>query len=447
MTGGAQSFVPGGDVSGDWWVLFGAPALSRLVAASLADNVSLQAASARLTAAQETALAARGSLFPALDLGFSPARQKQSAAQTGAAGGTTYSLYTAGAQVSYTFDMWGAERRGVEEAAARAEQQRFAYEGALNMLAANTATTAITAAALAAEIGAQQSIIAAERDTLARVRAQFEAGAATGTDVATQEAALAASETALPPLRASLARARDTLAANIGRTPAQADLPRLSLDDIHLPASVPVSLPSDLVARRPDLRAAEADLHAATAALGVARANRLPSITLNAAIGSAPGRIEDLFAPGAGTWSLGAQLLAPVFHGGTLLHTERAADATARAAALAWRDTAIGAFRDVADALSALDFDAQALAASQNAAAAADKSLRLATVQYDAGSATYLAVLTAQSQAQIARIALVRARAARLTDTVALYVALGGGWWHRTDIPPAAPVTWKDLLP
>ena len=436
LTGGAQDFIAA-DLPADWWTLFGSRNFAALITTAIADNPSLQASEARLNSAHETELAAHGALFPSLALNFSPLREKESAAQIGITPAevstqgipTTLTVFSAMAQISYTFDVWGSARRGIEQAQANAEQQKFQMIGARNMLAANTANYAITAASLRAQIEAQTSIIAAQTQTLGMVHAQFEAGGASAADVATQEASLAASQTAIPPLRLALDQANHALAAAMGRTPQNAGLPEISLDTLLLPKHLPLSLPSDLVAQRPDVRAADATLHAATAAVGIAVANRLPQITLNGGLGTAPEKITNLFTPGNGAWTLGGQLLAPVFEGGTLLHNERAARDTARAAALSYRDVAINAFGDVANALAALDEDARGLEAQQDASAAAEKSFHLATIQYRAGGVPYLNVLTALTQAQTARIGVIKARAARLTDTVALYTALGGGWW------------------
>lgn len=446
-SGFAEQRFTAADVAGDWWQGLGNAALSRDIAAALAQNPSLAAARATLLAGQERALAARAPLLPALDGSFSAQRQKESAAQFGANGSSTFTFINTGLTLSYSFDIWGAARRGVEAERARAEQARFAYEGAANMLAANMAQAAITMAATAAQIAAQQDIIAAEQQTLARLRVRFDAGAATGTELATQQAATAASQTALPPLRAAYARAADAYAAYQGLTPAEAAAPAFTLSGFTLPHALPRVVSASLLEQRPDVRSAEAALHAATAALGIARANRLPAISLSANAGTSPARFEDLFSPGAGVWTLGGNIAAPLFHGGELLHAQRAAEDDLRAAAFTWRDTAIGAMRDVSDVLSALEQDAQALHDQQIAYDAAQHSYDLARVQFDAGAASYLAVLAAQSQAATARQSLISARAARLSDCVALYVALGGGWWHRAPPPEPPSLTFRSLLP
>jgi NodT family efflux transporter outer membrane factor (OMF) lipoprotein len=448
VDGAAQSFDTGKDVAGAWWTLFRSPRLSALIGAALRQNPSLEAAQQTLHQAQETTLAAKGAWFPQLSAGLNRQRQELSAAEAGLHGaGETFSVYTAQVGVNYTFDVWGQTQRTVEADAAQAEYQRFQLEGAVNMLAANTATSVINAAALQAEIAAETQLVAAERRLLDVVRQQFELGGATGTDVATQEAQLANTEALVVPLQTQLTQARDQLAAYLGRAPSAAEIPAVALDELTLPGALPVSLPSQLVAQRPDIRASEAQLHTAVAQVGVAVANRLPQLTLSAFVGSAPAQIGQLFTPGNGIWSVTNQVAGPLFQGGTLLHQQRAAVAAMRAAAANYQNTVVTAFQNVADVLTALSQDALALQANQDAERAAARSLSLAQEQYGAGGVSYLTVLTAQTQYQNAVIGLIRARAARYTDTVALFAALGGGWWNRNDAAPPPEGLIRSLLP
>ncbi len=446
--GAAQRFETGRDVAGAWWTLFRSPELTALVAAALRQNPSLEAAQQTLHQAQETRLAAEGAWFPSLSGAASRQRQELSGAEGGFPGaGETFSVYTAQLNVSYTFDVWGQTQRTVEADAAQADYQRFQLEGAANMLAANTANAAINAAALQAEIGAEEQLVGAEARLLDTVRQQFELGGATGTDVATQEAQLANTQALVVPLQTQLVQARDQLAAYLGRAPSAAEIPPLTLDSLTLPVALPVSVPSQLVAQRPDIRASEAQLHTATAQVGVAISNRLPQLTLSAFVGSAPGSVGQLFTPGNGIWSVTNQLAGPLFQGGTLLHQQRAAVAAMRAAAANYQNTVVMAFQNVADVLTALSQDARSLQANEAAERAAARSLSLAQLQYGAGGVAYLTVLTAQTQYQNAVIGLIRARAARYTDTVALFTALGGGWWNRNDVAPPPEGLIRSLMP
>ncbi len=449
--GANQVFEPGGDVPGDWWSLFHSPALTRLVTAAIRQNPTLEATAETLRQAQENTIAQQGAFFPTVSAQLTRTREKVSGAEAGLVGpqavSESFGFYQGQLNISYTFDVWGQVRRTVEASAAAAQVQRFQLEGATNMLAANTATAAINAASLRAQIAAEQDLVDAEQHLLTTVRSQFQLGGATGTDVATQEAQLANTQALVVPLQTQLQQARDQLADYLGRVPEDADLPSLRLEDLKLPGALPVSVPSRLVDQRPDIRAAAEQLHQATAQVGVAIANRLPQFTLQGALGSAPAKIGDLFTPGNGIYTIITQALAPVFEGGTLLHQQRAAYAAARSAAANYRAVVVGAFQNVADVLTALEGDARALAANEAAEQASARSLSLARLQYGAGGVAYLTVLTSQTQYQNAVIGLIRAQAARYTDTVALYVALGGGWWHRDDLPPAPEKLLRSLLP
>ncbi|MEA3032811.1 MAG: hypothetical protein QOH86_827, partial [Sphingomonadales bacterium] len=255
-----------------------------------------------------------------------------------------------------------------------------------------------------------------------------------GLDVAAQQAQLAQLEASLPPLIKQIDQQHNLIAVLTGRFPGEVRLEKFALAGLTLPQELPVSLPSALVAQRPDVLQAEANMHAASAQVGIATANRLPNITLSANAGSTALAIGQVFGPGTGFWNLGAALLAPIFDGGTLKHQQRAAKAAYTQAAEQYRATVLTAFQEVADSLTALDQDARTLRATAAAADAARKTLDLSRLQYKDGYAGYLAVLSAEQGYQQARLALVQAEASRFADTAALFQALGGGWWRRTDL-------------
>ena len=209
------------------------------------------------------------------------------------------------------------------------------------------------------------------------------------------------------------------------------------LDSLRLPVELPVSLPSKLVEQRPDVRAAEANLHAATAQLGVAIANTLPQITLTGNVGNTSTQFRQIFTNFTGFWGISAGVLQPLFDGGTLLHRKRAADAALVQAAAQYRGTVLTAFQNVADAMHAVEHDAEALAAAKRAEQAAATSLTIAKKTVELGATGYLSLLNAEQAYQQALINLTQARGMRYTDTVALFQALGGGWWHRREAASA----------
>jgi NodT family efflux transporter outer membrane factor (OMF) lipoprotein len=252
--------------------------------------------------------------------------------------------------------------------------------------------------------------------------------------VVAQDATLAQTEATLPPLRKQLAQQRDLISRLAGRFPSEEPQQQFELDALELPQELPLSLPSKLVEQRPDVRLAEANLHAASAQVGVAIANMLPQITLSGNVGSTSTQFRQLFTSFTGFWGLSAGVLQPLFDGGTLLHKKRAADAALEQAAAQYRGTVLTAFQNVADALHALESDAEAVNATLRAERAAADSLAIARRTMELGATSYLPLLTAEQTYQQAVIGLVQARGNRYADTVALFAALGGGWWNRSDV-------------
>jgi NodT family efflux transporter outer membrane factor (OMF) lipoprotein len=431
--GAAQRLLPGQEVPSQWWQAFGNAALNALVTDALARNQDIAAAQAALRAAQENVRAQRGAYLPTVSASVDPTRQKtgQQLSSGIASNEQLYTLTTAQVSVSYTPDLWGANRRQVESLLAQAQQQRFELAATAQSLSANLVNAVITQASLRAQLQADQAIVAAQAQLLDSLRRQYAVGAVAQADLLAQQTSLAQAQAALPPLQSQLAQQGDLLAALGGRDP---DAPRaaaLELDQLHLPTELPLSLPATLVAQRPDVRAAQAQMHAASAQIGVAEAARLPNVQINASLGSAGGGIGSLFASGGGFWSLGSSLAQTLFDGGTLHHRQRAAEALYLQSAAQYRSSVLGALQNVADVLQAMQADARALSAASDAAKAADGSLAIAQQQQAAGDLSSDAVLAAKIAQQQAQIALVQARAARYSDTVALFQALGGGWWNR----------------
>ena len=427
--GDAQRFLQGRAVPQRWWTTFANDELNRRVQLALAHSPSIASAQAALRRAHETALAARGGLFPALDAGAGVTRQKVSAAESTTAGGAgPFTLYNASVSVGYTLDLFGGVRRGIEAQLAQADYQQAQLDSTYLTLAGNVVTASLAEASLREQIRATEQIVDWQRQTLDIARKQLQFGATSLADSLAVRAQLASTEASLPPLRAQLAATRNQLATYLGTTPAQLDAAPLMLDAVQLPQDVPVSLPSQLVDQRPDIRASSALLHAASAQVGVATAAMLPQITLSGGAGSQALNGGDLFSAGTGVWSLGLNLTQPLFHGGQLLHTRRAAQAGLEQATADWQQAVLTAFQNVADALQALHYDAQTLAAQATAEGAASQRLELARQQYQLGASGYLDLLDAERSYQQARITLIQARAARLSDTAALYTALGGGW-------------------
>jgi len=434
--GNAQHLESGADIPGDWWTLFRSPPLNALIERALKNNPDLAAARAALTVAHESALAQRGAYFPAVNADFSANRQKQpgSLAPVPSNNAFEYSLFTPQLSVSYVADVFGLNRRTQESLAAQSQAVRFQMLAAQIALAANVVNAAVGEASLREQVQATEQLVDIETQSVEILRYQFDKGYASRLDLAAQESQLAQTQAGLPPLRKQLEQQRHLIAVLAGEFPAQSSAADFDLASLTLPRDLPLSLPSQLVEQRPDVRQAQANWHAASAQVGVAIASRFPQITLSANAGSSALVLDQVFHAGTGFWSVGLDLAAPIFQGGTLLHAERAAKAQLVQAAAQYRSTVLTAFQNVADTLTALDEDAKALRAAAAAADAAKTTLDLAQRQTKSGYANELSLLNAQQAWQQARIALIQAQANRYADTAALYLALGGGWWHQTTV-------------
>jgi NodT family efflux transporter outer membrane factor (OMF) lipoprotein len=429
MGGAAQRFLSEQDVPRNWWTLFGSDELDSLVWTALRANPDVASAQAALRQALENTAAQRGSYFPMVQGSFDASRNRDATGvvqPTLQSGTPLYNLFTPQVTISYVPDVFGANRRAVESLAAQAEASRFQLDATYLTLTANVVATAIQEASLRAQIAGTERVIALERESLAVLRRELELGAIAEADVYAQDAALAQLEATLPPLTKQLHQARDQLAVLTGRLPADFTPARFTLEQLSLPMDLPLGVPSQLIERRPDVRAAEAQLHAATAQVGMAIANLLPQLTITGDIGSTAALFTDLFKPGTGFWNLGAHASQTLFAGGTLVHRKRAADAALDQAAAQYHAAVLTAFQNVADALHALDSDADALKAASRAEDAAQKSLDVARHQLELGSVSYLALVNAEQTYQQAVVSLVQARGNRYADTAALFLALGG---------------------
>ncbi|GJD28812.1 Antibiotic efflux pump outer membrane protein ArpC [Methylobacterium adhaesivum] len=444
-----QNFIAGADVPGQWWTLFHSAPLNRLVEEALANNPNLDAAQAALRIAQQNVEAQRGTLFPVVTANGLGSRQK-------VPGGALqsplndqrqlfYSLYTPQVTVSFTPDVFGGNQRQIESLEAQAENQRFQLEAAYLSLTANVVLAAIQEASLRAQIDATKRVIQAQTEVLTLYNKQLSLGQIAGADVVVQQAALSVSMQLLPPLEKQLAIQRNLLTALVGRFPSEEISQTFTLASLRLPTRLPVSLPSNLVQQRPDVKAAEANVMQASALVGVAVANRLPQFNITANGGSSAVKIAQLASSAATFYGIVGTVAQPIFDAGTLFRRQRAAEETLDQAQAQYRAVVIGAFQNVADALRALQSDAQAVAAAAAAEKATSQSLDLIRKQYTAGAINSTQVLIAQQSYLSAIVTSAAARANQYADTAALFQALGGGWWNRNDVRP--PKRERDPAP
>jgi NodT family efflux transporter outer membrane factor (OMF) lipoprotein len=456
--GEVQRLVDDRDIPFEWWELFKSPGLNALVEHAFRANPTIAAAQAALVQAQELVYAQQGYFFPTINANYDFERQKiggnltldnapgvegngdnllppvQNLNATPHTAPLFYNLHTAQLTVGFVPDVFGANWRQVETLAAQTEAQRFALEATYVTLASNVVAAAIQEASVRAQIEATRQIIAADEKSLEILRDQLRLGFAMRIDVAAQEAALGQARMLLPPLEKQYEQTRDLIRVLVGNLPNQ-DVPEtFELDTLQLPPELPLSLPSRIIEQRPDIRAAEAELHAANAQVGVAVAAMLPQFSVTGNLGGNADEFAWLFRTGGPFWTLVGGVSQPIFEGGTLLHRKRAASAALKQAAAQYQSAVITAYQNVADTLHASLSDADALAADVDAENSAKVTYDLTLRQMEVGYVNYLVLLNAETVYQQALILRVQAQAARYGDTVALFQALGGGWWNRKEV-------------
>ncbi len=456
--GDAQRFISGQDIPFEWWQLFQSPALNSLVERAFRANPTIASAQAALVQAQELVYAQQGYFFPTIGAGYNFERQKISGNLTvdnapGVQGNGDnllppvqdlgsyphthplfYNLHTAELTVGFVPDVFGANWRQVESLAAQRDSQRFALEATYITLASNVVAAAIQEASVRAQLRATLQIIAADEKSLAILRDQFRLGLVMRIDVAAQEVVLGQAKMLLPPLQKQLEQTRDLIRALAGNLPNQDVAQTFELDALQLPPELPLSLPAKIIEQRPDVRAAEAQLHAANAQVGVALAAMLPQFSISGNLGGNADQFAWMFRSGGPFWTLVGGVTQPLFEGGTLLHNERAAKAALRQAAAQYQSTLIAAYQNVADTLHASLSDAEALAADVAAENSSKVTYDLTRQQMDAGYVNYLALLSAETAYEQALLTRIQAQASRYGDTIALFQALGGGWWNRKEV-------------
>ena len=423
----AQRIRLGAPAAPEWWTLFESAPLDALVRRAVADNHDLAAAKATLAQARELVAAQTGLLYPQIGLQAGTGRQKYGAQFLGTFAVAPFTYEAVGASVHYVLDYDGAIARSIEQQKALEQYQRSELDAAQLTLTGDVASEAIVIAATRGEIAAAAELLSEDRDNVRLVQTAFANGSVSRLDVLTAQSQLASDQALLPPLQQQLATARHALAVLLGSPPADWAQPDLELADMRLPRDLPVSVPSQLVRRRPDILAAEAQLHAATAAVGVATANLYPQIALTGTLGQQALKPAKLFDASSAAWSLIAGLTQPLFDGGTLRAQRRASLDALHASAERYQQVVLDSFGQVADFLDALDHDAQLVAAQANARDTSQASLELARQSYQAGNSGILQVLDAQRERQRAELGFLEAQSRQYLDTVQLLLAVGGG--------------------
>lgn len=425
-----QSLAIGTRISGHWWELFHSKQLNDVLELALTGNQDLAAAQATLTQAKDTIDQSAGALWPHVEMQGGVSRQQTNGSSSGFDSiHSDFSLYTIGPNVSYTLDIFGLNRRQVEQSQALAEAQEYQLDAAYLTLCGNVVNQALAIASTRQQIAITNEIVADDQKNLDNESELLKLGEATRTDVEQARSQFNADRATLPPLQQQLAVAKHAMAILVGKAPAEWVAPDFDLAEFTLPAELPISVPSDLVHQRPDILSAEAQLHAASANIGIATAQMYPQLNLSASFQQQIINPVNLFSGAGSIWSVAAQLTAPIFEGGQLDAQRRAAVDAFNAKASTYKSTVLTAFGQVADTLTAIENDAELVDRERSASDSAGTTRQLIQETYRGGGVTVLQVLDAERQYATARLGYTRARAQRFTDTAQLFNAMGGGWW------------------
>ncbi len=422
----------GGTPAPEWWKAYQSEELNGLVEEGLRNSPSLAAAQSTLQAAREQLRSQIGnSLLPSVDVGFTPERQRALGIPALPQEPTfLYNVFAAEVRTSYTFDFFGAAFLADRALAGQVHQQALQLETTRRALATNIVVATINVAAMQEEVAATERLVALGEERARQTAARYRLGSASRQEMLAAEQDAANAAATLPALRAQARTTRHAQAVLLGRTPDKAP-PPLAMDSLHLPESVPVSVPTDLLHQRPDILAAETAVRVTADEAGAATATLFPSLTLSASYGRGGFDWSTFSSPAGTIWSLGASLTQPLFHGGALVARRKQYQATYEAAVSEYKQTVLSAFRNVADTLVSLEEDANTLAQAQRAETAAHDTRGDTEARYKLGATPFYATLTAGQQYESAHVQYVRARAARLADTAALFDSMGN--------PPTLP--------
>ncbi|MGB4924209.1 MAG: efflux transporter outer membrane subunit [Candidatus Nitrotoga sp.] len=456
QSGELQKYNVSATIPFDWWTMFHSPQINSLIQRAFKANPSIQSAQAALRRMQQNVIAQEGFFYPTLGANYSPSRNKLAGNNGGNALGlqgngrsiqtglnpagpifvepTYYNYHVAQLTVGYVPDVFGGNRRQVESLQAQLNAQHFQLEATYITLASNVVAAALQEASLRSQIAVMQKIINFYNENLEIMRKQLKLGFIAELDVASQESLKAQAEQALIPMKKQLEQIRDLIRALAGNLPNE-DVPeKFELAALHLPQELPLSLPSQLVEQRPDIRAAQEQLHSASAEVGVAIASRLPQFAITGAIGGMASTPNWMFQTGGPFFSLLGSISKTLFDGGTLKAKERAAREHLVQASADYRNVVITAFQNVADTLHAIQSDADFLKAAARSEQALKVNAEITREQYKLGYVSYQIVVIAEQNHQQSLINLIQAQTNRFGDAAALYQALGGGWWNRSNV-------------
>ncbi len=423
-----QRIIMGKKIEGQWWDLFQSPDLNNTMREAFCDNYDIKSAQSKIQQANQSVKSMQGNWWPQVSILANAGRQKYGVALFGplTLKVPPFTYYELGPSLSWNIDLFGTTRYSVQQLEALRAYQEHNLDATYINLTSNIAAKAVEVATVRAEIAATHNIIAEDKKTLELLLKSYKSGTHTKMDLLNARAQLESDEALLPPLQQRLSIAKHSLAILVGKAPAHWHAPDFELDSFTLPSEIPVQLPSDLIKNRPDILAAQQNLNAASAALGIANANLYPSLIITA------NTLQEALTPGGlfkavnNAWAMAAGITAPIFTGGTLRAEKRKAEYAYQDVLSQYKQTILLAFQQVADALTALANDSQALEHERLALETAQQALAVAYERFKVGTTGLLQVQDQQRNLARAQINYIQAKGQQFNDTVQLFVALGG---------------------
>lgn len=426
------SYIYAEHIPKQWWQLFNSKVLDGLVTEALQNNQTLVASRATLTQAQQNLRVISGSQIPQIDgnASVTPERITPSVFGVDNVPTTDFVLYSASVNVSYNLDLFGSLKRQVEAYGALAEYEEYQMAGAKLTIATNVTNTVFKLALLNDQISNTKAIINAEESMLFIAKQQLSVGGIAQINVNDIEKNLLQAKNSLPGLIKSREQTKNQLAIYLGKTPAEIKENNFKLEDFSAVKKIPLIVPSSLARQRPDILAAEAILHQASAEVGVATANMYPQFNITGSIGpiATQNDMQGLMGQ-SWIWSFGPNVTLPIFHGGSLNAQRKSAIAAFDNALANYKQTVLQGLQNVADCLNALDEDNKSLQIQEKYYATASQNLAIVEKQYNIGGASLAQLLNLRVTTNQALIDKLQAQSLKLSDTVALFQSLGGGWW------------------
>ncbi|KTC78503.1 outer membrane efflux protein [Legionella cherrii] len=432
-------------ISASWWEIFHSKELNSFIEKGLKNNPSIEMSKANLRKAQANLLAEAGhNLFPTVDTQFLASRERNSLLATGInitpipgtklpfSSVNTFDLYNTSISVRYNLDLFGGTRRQLESLRAAIDYERFELEATYLTLTANIVTTGITIASLQEQIKTTKELIACQKELVKLENSNYVQGHTSKLTLLDSDNRLKETQAQLPTLKNDLAKKYNALAILIGSLPSETEFFDFTLQNIRLPTDLPVTLPSLLVKQRPDIKSSESLLHKASADIGVATANLYPQLNIGATYAWYSTALSTLFNPANNVWNYGGQIFQTLLKGGELRAKRQLAIAVYDYELARYKKVVLDSFQQVADALHALEFDAELLREQANSETNTREQFKIVRMQYQLGKANYLAVLRAKESYLKIHLKVIQAEAARYNDTAALFQSLGGGWWNNS---------------